>query len=390
MGNICYYKIVDNTIELYFQYKPKDMIISKLKRYFWKWDSHKKCWYTYLKTDSLSLAKQFGAFEASTTSCIVTNPENTERSSSVSSKTLLTLKALGCNEVEISEIDKFLYTLSGTAPKPISIPLHISSQSKCIIVVAMSTSANMIKISIVSDCEFQNTNDNIYWIERSLSKRLLHGIINNKPWFMYNNELYKIQYYSDSILMRKIKQHRDYFSNSDDLAEIWIYTLKSPCALHPKDVETVTAYVRVHSVDYSCKLNVYYCPKCGRYYINSDQYNKFASKYGLPYVKLKYDSSVQGFNYSELREESILHFIGYNVSNKDNLSVHERREKLIHVIKTETLTKAQVIYFLEFLINRNEGNLKFDNACHKWHSDLEFIRNYNLDKQQIVNAKLKN
>lgn len=36
-----------NGIEIYFEQKPSNDIVSKLKKDFWKWHSAKKCWYNY-------------------------------------------------------------------------------------------------------------------------------------------------------------------------------------------------------------------------------------------------------------------------------------------------------------------------------------------------------
>ena len=162
-----------------------------------------------------------------------------------------------------------------------------------------------------------------------------------------------------------------------------------PCSTHPKAIESVTAYVPVSGDALLKEINIYHCPECKKYYINAEQYIGFAKKYGLPNVRLRLKATEHISDFSNLREESILHFIGYNVSENDNLSEDERRKKLLHALNTHAMTKAEIISFLEYLIHRSEGNIRFYNACAKWKRDAEFIRNYALDKQKKIITSFK-
>lgn len=85
--------------------------------------------------------------------------------------------------------------------------------------------------------------------------------------------------------------------------------------------------------------------------------------------------------------QSILHCMGYSVSAANDLSAESRREILMHAIDTRTLTKIQVISFLEFSIHQNEGRDHFYDACSKWRSDVEFIRSYRMREQPAVRGK---
>ena len=201
--------------------------------------------------------------------------------------------------------------------------------------------------------------------------------------------MYCIKYYTDTDLIRKIKRHRDYFTNQSDIPEIWIYSMKMPCHSHPNSLELVNAYVKVDSVSYLCRLTVYYCSVCDKYYINSEQYSAFAKKYGLPFIKLRSEKRGGNADFSEWKEESTLHIMGYNVNMNENLSDDERREKLVHAMKTGSLEDYEIISFLEFLIYRNEGKYNFENACDKWRSDIEFVRNYNVNGRKNALARFK-
>lgn len=168
--------------------------------------------------------------------------------------------------------------------------------------------------------------------------------------------------------------------------EIWVYTNKSPCSSHPKAIESVTAYVTSMRTMQEHPLNINYCNVCGRYYINTEQYNEYARRYGHPILNLCFDEEAASdkYDYSTWQQESVLHFMGYNVNAEADLSPEERREVLVTALDNEILTKAQVVSFLEGLIYRGKRRYNMRNAVLKWSSDLEYIRDYQLNTQRKV------
>ena len=190
-------------------------------------------------------------------------------------------------------------------------------------------------------------------------------------------------------MIRQIIEHTQAL-NRNEIVDIWVYNLKQPCCAHKESVQSVTAYVCAGSSGAEHMINVAYCPSCNRYYINSDQYRSFAQRHGLPYLRLQTTSASAGSpDYTVWNEESILHCMGYSVSTAIDLSAETRRKILMHAIGTRTLTKVQVISFLEFLIHQNEGREHFCDACAKWRNDVEFIRTYRVREQSFVRGKFK-
>ncbi len=392
MANSYYFKDYSSQIiELYFESIPSYIIRQQLKQHFWRWNPDKNCWYSVLNSDAETFAKQLGA-----SGDLYQDKYSDSKKrlpSPISSELQAKFKTLGWESMGTEQLEQLLSDLDGPAPEAVSIPSNQVGQDSVIIVTVFSLSGKLIEFGIVKDVTLQNSSKNIYWIQRSISQKIIQGIIDQKPWILYNGEPCLIRYFSDSLLLRQIKAHSTYFANDLSPSEIWIYSMKMPCPKHPKAIESVTAYIPVKDLSRSYPINVNYCSVCKKYYINADQYRDFALRYGLPVVRLMFD---QFNNYptdsSGWCEESTLHVMGYNVSSKDNLSDDERHQILLHAIKTNTLTKPEIISFLEFLVHRNEGNLHFANACSKWREDIEFIRKYNLDAQRKIvgNFKLNN
>ncbi len=375
------------TIELYFNKVPLLSIRQQLKLYHWHWNPNKICWYTILTQQAEDFAKQLGAVNAT--------PISTSATSSLSppviNKDILSsINITGFESLNIEQQKQILNKSYCITPKSISLSAE-SDSNEGIIIILLSLSGNIITLGIVENVSQQNSSQHIYWKNRSISKTVISSIINNKPWITYNDELCLICYYSDSSMFKRIRKHNHYFSNNDHLADIWIYAMKMPCVDHPKSIEAVTAFIPTTNSKVPCQINVQYCSRCDKYYINSKQYCDFARRYGLPFVRLMLASRNENTqtDYSTWREESLLHILGYNVSSKDNLTTRERHAILTHAIQTNTLTKPEIISFLEFLEYRNKNNLIFENACTKWREDVEFVRNYNINQQRKIAGTFK-
>lgn len=90
-----------------------------------------------------------------------------------------------------------------------------------------------------------------------------------------------------------------------------------------------------------------------------------------------------------LNSESILHKVGYNVSDKENLSQEERRNILKNIIESGLLTRSQVSSHLDYLIRRSKGQKRLRRAIEKWTSDRKFISELKLNLNSVEITKLK-
>jgi hypothetical protein len=71
-----------------------------------------------------------------------------------------------------------------------------------------------------------------------------------------------------------------------------------------------------------------------------------------------------------LSPESSLHRCGYSVSNEANLTATERINLLNNIIEFNILSRAEIMSFLNWLINFNANHLDRADSLRKWKSDL--------------------
>lgn len=242
-------------------------------------------------------------------------------------------------------------------------------------------------VTVVAEEKHQDSAKNIFWSGRSISKKILNGIASREARILFNDEPCILVNYSDTFLLRQYLGITDGISDSGADEVIWIYRAKLPCADH--QVESVTAYVPSMNDGQFYPINVTYCKKCNKYYINSVSFNQYSGKYGMPDIKLAVSDSTGKFNdYSTWNEESILHFIGYNVSGTDNLSDTDRQKILSQAIESGMVRKADVISFIETLIRRSERQNRMKYALLKWKKDLQYVLEYQIKNQRKVYGKI--
>ena len=241
----------------------------------------------------------------------------------------------------------------------------------------------METVMITGDSTRANEYKRLYSEDSPFAQSLLRCVSFRRPYLLYKSAIYGIVGISDNSYLRQLISHTRNLNSSDSYVDVWVYRLKRPCQHH--GVQSVTAFVPSERSPVEQPINVAFCPVCQRYYINDDQYRSFTKQFGLPYIRLRSNSAP---DFSTWQEESLLHYMGYNVNATDNLSATARHAILEHAIDTGAMTKIQVISFLEFLIHQSEYNPKFVNACEKWRADVEHIRNYRLHEQKYVRGRL--
>lgn len=193
--------------------------------------------------------------------------------------------------------------------------------------------------------------------------------------------------------------HRHFFKiDSDDeipsgvlnrifnVKTVYLYSHKNT----PKNLNTyelVSIMVKCANTEDAIPITAYYSRKDGRYFINSETYLMYKTKYGLPCIKLRqYQVNDNPYH---LKEESDLHVYGYSVSKTTGLDQEERHQLIAQLIDAGLMQPYEIVNHLEWLIHTHKHNERFDDACVEWKNDLSFTQHYKtkVDHSQIYELR---
>lgn len=238
---------------------------------------------------------------------------------------------------------------------------------------------------IVDDPIEQDGTKKIYHTTHPLSKAIISAILCGKTGFEYNNFSYHHlrTYFKSGIFekMKTLERATDNFQKNHQNVLVYVYRLKGICRKHKLETERVVVNIQSTQSKDPHPIEVYYCPKCDKYYINYEEYQAFCGKYGLPTFRIN-DSELRfnGDNYSMLSDRSELNLYGYDLSKNSSF----RCALLEDLIDTGFMTKASIIAHLEFLIRFGRNNPKNRHAILEWQDDLEHVRSYNQDHSRNI------
>lgn len=127
-----------------------------------------------------------------------------------------------------------------------------------------------------------------------------------------------------------------------------------------------------------------YCAECGVYYISEDVFHNKILKEGRllwPVVSINEYNKLKAneWNTSDLRMQSILYILGYNVNGKNNISDDERQTILKYAIELGFVSRRKVIYYLQTFIKKAYPRMGMKKAIEKWKTDLKWVVNCNGD-----------
>lgn len=134
----------------------------------------------------------------------------------------------------------------------------------------------------------------------------------------------------------------------------------------------------------------YYCEDCKAYYISESEFNRLKRLGSIMcqvFSKESFEEYKSGNAFGDLREESLLHIIGYNVNQIDNLSAETRHKILEYAIESGLMTRNEIRNHLSSLIMRNEGRTNFDKALEKWKTDRDWVMGYSSTGKQLIGIK---
>lgn len=150
---------------------------------------------------------------------------------------------------------------------------------------------------------------------------------------------------------------------------------------------------RVKVLSESGKVDTYvvpgaYCQTCDRYFMLDTEYKRLKQKGILvcKVVEKEFWLNNGKRNDFNLNEESLLHMMGYNVSQQANLSKEQRWGILELIVDEEILSIMEIRSHLNWLIRRNQNNRNFDDARCKWQMDSEHLLKYYSKNPNMVDV----
>ena len=132
-------------------------------------------------------------------------------------------------------------------------------------------------------------------------------------------------------------------------------------------------------------LSVNYCAECQQFFIGQQEFSHYQKKYGpmlgrFDFLRQEHvETNTEAFG--QLGAESVLRQCGYTVKSND-LKRTERRKILANVIDCGILSKGTIIDYIQCFINSHKKQPRMAQAIAKWESDMDWVANYHLDKQQ--------
>lgn len=366
---------------LYFDGVPPYAIRAQLKSNGWLWNSHEFYWYASLTQQHENLAKGIGATDVTAPDSNPAIAADEMDIQNIRNSMVTIFKNPVFATHSLRQIQDYLDSLSGGSPLQVNVDTHGIALAGIALIDPVHF--KMETVMIAGESARADENNRIYSEDSPFAQNLLRCVSFHRPYLLYKSAVYGIAGVSDNSYLRRLISHTRNLNSSESYVDVWVYRLKKPC--QHRGVQSVTAFVPSECSPVEQQINVAFCPVCQKYYINADQYRSFTKQFGLPYIRLRSDSAP---DFSTRQEESLLHYMGYNVNTTDNLSASARHAILEHAIDTGAMTKIQVISFLEFLIHQGECNPRFVNACEKWRADVQHIRNYRLQEQKYVRGRL--
>jgi hypothetical protein len=163
------------------------------------------------------------------------------------------------------------------------------------------------------------------------------------------------------------------------------------CTHNDHFIETINATVNIienEGMVIERSVTAGYCKHCNQYFLLHKEFKKLRS-YGILLCRLISDEVYRrlgetSWEVEGLKDESILHQLGYSVNQKENLSEAQRHQILIKAVEYGLYSINEICGFLDWLISNNSSRSNFGLAISKWENDREFINNYNFATRTAI------
>lgn len=173
----------------------------------------------------------------------------------------------------------------------------------------------------------------------------------------------------------------------DDKKTLFVYRGNNYCLREGHDIISATAVLKGRNNPH-IELDVDYCMKCHKFFINMIEYDLCKERYRYLLGRILFDkTSSKRYISNGFSLESPLMLRGYNVNEQNGLTEKERHFVIADILDYGDMTKADIKDYLNRFVAFNgskEGNEK---ARQKWKCDLKFTKDYRKNEQPKVTIK---
>lgn len=163
------------------------------------------------------------------------------------------------------------------------------------------------------------------------------------------------------------------------LEMIFIYD-NEPLCFAEHEIDDCRVNIIYNDIKYI--VDVEYCWDCNEYMMSKESFEHILNLYHVfPVVTETMNSTFSTKSYKRYRnrrEKSDLYLAGYNVSSSDDLSEKQRHDVLAFELDTRRKTKAEIVRFIQGLIDERINRPNMERAIEKWESDIKFVYNYQI------------
>lgn len=241
--------------------------------------------------------------------------------------------------------------------------------------------AKKLVASKIADYDYYYITDKLYDIKKTI-------ILNESA---YNNRIAALRYYGVDHWKPKHSRPTDtensrenlYHIAQDKVTSVYVFFhLNNSCVRNNHSIESVTAETINVKNDQPVKVNVFYCRKCDKYFINFEALQSYFTRGIYPALQYTFNTVDTG----TLKDASELMLYGYNV-REGNLTQLERRRILEWIIDSGLLSKAEIIRDLQFKVRYNGSKAGNERARQKWLDDIQYVSRYVENNSRSIQAR---
>ncbi len=161
----------------------------------------------------------------------------------------------------------------------------------------------------------------------------------------------------------------------EKIKDVWVYVydrLSNRCSRdHGNSIISYTAFVpTMQSAHIKQPINVFFCKKCDRYFVNSEAISEYSKQH--IFLRLKFKAGDTVYNRKAFSE---LALYGYTV-REGGMTEAQRQGLLKVIIDNKLMKKHEIIKQIQENISYNGKKSGNERAVEKWRDDLEFVQSY--------------